>query len=131
MLPWMLKFFGLNFLIKPLHATGLLIYPWENQKTRGFFDVFRDYRKRPVVWNGLNSSKPKDLQVLFFLLISTTVHKIFETNSSFHVKQCTTGKLQFVFFSSFLLVFTNFSFWEWDWALAYNYMKFWDFPDIS
>ena len=37
--------------------------------------------------------------------------EIFETNSSFHVKQCTTGKLQFLFFRSFLLVLTKFSFW--------------------
>ena len=65
------------------------------------------------------------------LFAETTIHKIFETNSRFHVKQRTTGKVQFVFFSSFLLVLTKFSFWEEDWALGYNSMKFWDFPDIS
>ena len=64
-------------------------------------------------------------------VLATTIHKIFETNSSFHVKQCTTGKVQFLFFSSFLLVLTKFSFWEEDWALGYNSMIFWDFPDIS
>ena len=47
---------------------------------------------------------------LFLLFMSTTIHKIFETNSSFYVKQCTTGKVQFLFFSSFLLVLTQFSF---------------------
>ena len=54
----------------------------------------------------------------------TAIHKIFETNSSFHVKQRTTGKVQFLFFSSFLLVLTKFSFWEEDWALDYNSMTF-------
>ena len=55
---------------------------------------------------------------------STAIHKIFVTNSSFHVKQRTTGKVQFLFFSSFLLVLTKCSFWEEDWALGYNSMKF-------
>ena len=41
---------------------------------------------------------------------STTMDKIFETISSFHVKQHTTGKVQFLLFSSFLLVLTKFSF---------------------
>ena len=54
----------------------------------------------------------------------TTIHKISETNSSFHMKQCTTGKVHFLFFSSFLLVLTKVSFWEEDWALGYNSMKF-------
>ena len=34
---------------------------------------------------------------------------IFETMSSFHVKQRNTRKLQFLLFSTFLLVLTNFS----------------------
>ena len=38
------------------------------------------------------------------LLQNTINHKIFQTNSSFHVKQCTTGKVQFLFFRRFLLV---------------------------
>ena len=41
---------------------------------------------------------------------STTMDKIFETISSFYVKQHTTGKVQFLLFSSFLLVLTKFSF---------------------
>ena len=41
---------------------------------------------------------------------STTMDKIFETISSFHVKQHTTGKVQFLLFSSFLLVLTKSSF---------------------
>ena len=40
------------------------------------------------------------------------------------------GKVQFLFFSSFLLVSTKFSFWEKDWALGYNSMKFLDL-DVS
>ena len=40
----------------------------------------------------------------------TTIHKIFETNSSFHAKQRTTGK--FLFFRRFLLVLTNFHCWR-------------------
>ena len=67
----------------------------------------------------------------FFNLGATTIHKIFETNSSFHVKQRTTGKVQFLFFSSFLLVSTKFSFWEEYWALGNNSIKFRNFPDIS
>ena len=45
------------------------------------------------------------------LLEATIIHKIFETNSSFHVKQRTPGKVQFLFFRRFLLVLTKFSFW--------------------
>ena len=39
----------------------------------------------------------------------TIIHKIFETNSSFHVKQRTTVKVQILFFR-FLLALKNFSF---------------------
>ena len=42
------------------------------------------------------------------------IHKIFETNYSFHVKQRATAKVQFLFFGRFLLVLTKFSFWEED-----------------
>ena len=56
--------------------------------------------------------------------IVTTVHRIFETKSSFHVKQRITGKVQFPFFSIFFLVLRKFLFWEEDWALGYNSMKF-------
>ena len=56
--------------------------------------------------------------------VSTTIHRIIETNSSFHVKQGTSGKAQFLFFSSFLLALTQFSFRGKDWALGYNFIKF-------
>ena len=35
------------------------------------------------------------------------------------------------FFSSFLLGSKNFWVWRKDWALGYNSMKFWDFPNLS
>ena len=50
--------------------------------------------------------------------------KAFETNSSFHVRQCNTGKVQFLFFKSFLLVLAKVSVWEGDWELGYNSMEF-------
>ena len=55
---------------------------------------------------------------------TTTIGKIFETSSSFHVKYRTKGKFLFLFSSSFLLVLTKFKFWEVRWALGYNSMKF-------
>ena len=43
----------------------------------------------------------------------TIIHKIFETNSSFHVKQWTMGKVQFLFFRSFFAsTDTVFNFWR-------------------
>ena len=48
----------------------------------------------------------------FQLAIGAIMDKIFEINSSFHVKYRTTGKVQILFFNSFLLVLTKFSFWE-------------------
>ena len=56
--------------------------------------------------------------------ISTTIQKILETNSSFYTTQRTTGKVEFLFFSSFKLILTKFSFWQEDQALGYNSMKF-------
>ena len=46
--------------------------------------------------------------------VSTVIHKLFETNSSFNAKQSTTGKVQFLFFRSFLLVLEKYSFREED-----------------
>ena len=43
--------------------------------------------------------------------------------TKYHVKQRTTRKVQFLFFSSFLQILTKFTFWEEDWALDYNSMK--------
>ena len=46
------------------------------------------------------------------LFLETTVDKIFETSSTFHVKYHTAGKFQFLFFGSFLQLLTKFLFWE-------------------
>ena len=54
----------------------------------------------------------------------------FGANSSFPVKYRTAGRFQFLSFSNFLLVLTKFLFWEEDWTLGYNSMKFRDFPDL-
>ena len=56
------------------------------------------------------------------LVLSTAIHKILETKSSFNVKQCTAGKVQF-FFGSFLLILTKFSFWGEDSVLGYDSIK--------
>ena len=55
---------------------------------------------------------------------ATSMDKIFEKNSSFHVKKYTTGKVRFLFSRKLLLVLTKFYFWEEDWALGYTSMKF-------
>ena len=58
-------------------------------------------------------------------------HKIFETNSRFSVKQHTTGKLELLFFATFLLLSTKFPFSQGDWALGYYSIKFRQIPFIS
>ena len=68
------------------------------------------------------SHSPASLD-LFLFSDTTILAKIYETNFSVSVKQRTTGKVQFQFLNSFLLVLTKFSFWEKDWALSYNSMK--------
>ena len=62
--------------------------------------------------------------VLVWILQVTVIHKVLETNSSFHVKERTTGKVQFLFFRKFLLLLTKFSFWEEDRGLGNNSVKF-------
>ena len=62
--------------------------------------------------------------VLVWILQGTIIHKVLETNSSFHVKERTTGKVQFLFFRKFLLLLTKFSFWEEDRGLGNNSVKF-------
>ena len=62
--------------------------------------------------------------VLVWILQVTIIHKVLETNSSFHVKERTTGKVQVLFFRKFLLLLTKFSFWEEDRGLGNNSVKF-------
>ena len=59
------------------------------------------------------------------------IHNVSETNSSFHVKWHTTGKVYFLFFKNFLLVLTKFLFGQGDWALGYLSMEFRHFSGIS
>ena len=61
----------------------------------------------------------------------TVINRVFKTNSSFHVKQHSAGKVKFLLFKGFLLVQTKFSFWQGEWALGYRSMEFSNFPDIS
>ena len=49
---------------------------------------------------------------------TTISDKIFETNVNFCVKQHTTGKVQFPFLRSFVLVLTKFLFSKEDWTLS-------------
>ena len=58
------------FIIVPLtlnlfHATGLFLYPLKTSENQRFSDVFRAYRKRAVVWNGLISFWHKLAQPAF------------------------------------------------------------------
>ena len=61
---------------------------------------------------------------------ATISHKVFGTDSSFHVKECTAGKVQLLFFGTFLLVLPEFSFWRGECALDYHFMKFGHFINI-
>ena len=77
---------------------------------------------------GLNVNEIK-FQGVWLKLKATTffpdaiIHKIFETNSSFHVKQHPTGKVHILFFKRFLLVLQNPQVQQEYWALAYDSNK--------
>ena len=43
-------------LVKPFHATGLLLYPPKTPENQKFSDIFKGYRKRPVAGNKLRSN---------------------------------------------------------------------------
>ena len=62
---------------------------------------------------------------------ATIIHRIFEANSSFHVKWCTAGKISYLFFNNVLLVVAKISFWWGDWALGYHSVGFRHFFEIS
>ena len=49
----------------------------------------------------------------------------------FLVEYRTTGGVWFIFFKSFLLASTKFSFWRGDWALRYNSVGFGHFAIVS
>ena len=54
------------------------------------------------------------------MLATIVRYEVSKTNSSFHVKQRTAGKVLFLFFKSFLLVFTKLL--QRDWALDHHSM---------
>ena len=56
------------------------------------------------------------------------IHKISETNSSFHVKY---GTSSISIFQKFLISIEKVSFWQENWAVVYNSTKFCDSPDFS
>ena len=62
---------------------------------------------------------------------TTILAKIYETNFRVSVKWRTTGKVEFQFLNSFLLVLTKFPFWEEDWTPSYNSMNILDLLNIS
>ena len=64
------------------------------------------------------------------IFYSKITQKMFETNFSFHMKWCNTGKVKFLFFKSFL-VLTRLSFWQGTWALGCHSLGSKHFPDIS
>ena len=48
--------------------------PWKHQKTRGFSDVFRGYRKRPVSLNGL-------IKIIYYMLSANMISRVFFRSS--------------------------------------------------
>ena len=43
---------------------------------------------------------------------------------------CNTGNFYFLYFSGFLVASSKVLFWEGGWALGYNSVELWDFPDL-
>ena len=41
--------------VNPFHANGLFRYSLKTSENQRFSDVFREYRKRPMAWNGLRN----------------------------------------------------------------------------
>ena len=70
------------------------------------------------------NEKLQPREILHGSVFTTSTDKIFEKNSSFHVNWCTTGRVQFLFSKSLLLVLTKSFLGEEDWVLGYTSMKF-------
>ena len=64
------------------------------------------------------------------ILVWSCVKKLRVTKIVKQIKFEDVLKVQFLFFSSFLLILTKFSFWEEGWTLRCNSMKYQNFPDI-
>ena len=97
------------FIIPVKSRAGFILCLFNNiQQNDEFITKILAFRfKSSDTWKSISS-----LLILELLIKPTTIYKIRETNSSFFVKQRTTGKVQFLFFSSFFLILTKFSFWE-------------------
>ena len=89
------------------------------------FEKLQSLKKKNLICSVLVQFRSKKL------FVETTIHKILETNSSFCLKECITGKIPFPFFSSFLLILMKFSFCKEEWAWDNNSIRFSDFSDIS
>ena len=50
---------GNIYLFNPFHATDLFWYPLKTSENQRFSDVFREYQKKSVSWNGLKSKIEK------------------------------------------------------------------------
>ena len=71
-----------------------------------------------------NLSHLRKATLSFNVFQTTIIHKIFETNSSFPMKQRSTEKIQSPHFRRFLQVLGKRSYREEDWTLGNNSMKF-------
>ena len=76
------------------------------------------------------SSKTKLLKLKISTFDGAHLKSLIKFFIQTHVKQRTTGKVQFLVSSTFLLVLTKFSFWEEDLALGYTSITFWHFLNI-
>ena len=54
--------------INPFHTTGHFRHPLKTSENKMFTDVFREYRKRQVAWNGLTD--PLQFSSLMYLLLN-------------------------------------------------------------
>ena len=53
---WINVYKGNIYLFNPFHANDLFWYPLKTSENQRFSDVFREYQKRSVSWNGLKSN---------------------------------------------------------------------------
>ena len=94
-----------------------------------------------MMWQNITCIKLRNIRAINIPLLKRDVtygerkvtisYKLFETNSSFHLKLHTTEKVWFLFFKIFLLGLIKFSFLQEDCTQGYHSMGFSSFPDIS
>ena len=55
--------FKINFNnFNPIHVTCLFLYPLETSENKKFSDVFRGFRKRPMIWNKIKTYQTDNTQ---------------------------------------------------------------------